>query len=86
MDRIEIREVRIRLSVETKLSDKVEKYGLRRLGHVERMAKRICDAEVTRRRGRGRHIRVWMDGVKNSLRGRGLTFEQARVTASDRVE
>ena len=54
MDRIEIREVRIRLSVETKLSDKVEKYGLRWFGNADgmgedRMLKRIYDAEVTGR-------------------------------------
>ena len=47
---------------------------------VERMAKRIYDAEVIGRRGRGRPTRVWIDGVKDFFRGRGLTLEQARVS------
>ena len=37
-------------------------------------------------RGRGSPTRVWMDGVNDSLRGRGLTSEQPRVTVRDRVE
>ena len=46
----------------------------------EKMAKRIYDAEVI-----GRRTRVWMDGVKGSLRGRGLILEQAKVTVHDRM-
>ena len=68
------------------MSDMAGRVGncvLRWFGHVERMdgermAKRIYDSGVEGRRGRGRPIMGWMEGVKTALRNRGLTLEQAR--------
>ena len=65
-DRIEKGEIR-RVGLQTKLSDRVEKYGLRWFGHVEgiggeRMAKFIHDADT---RPKETNYRVWMDGVKD---------------------
>ena len=44
------------------------------------MAKRIYDAEVAGRRGRGRQTRVWMDGVKESLIYTKLVWEGGEGT------
>ena len=51
------------------ISDLVERFGLRWFGHEERMGeermtKRIHDAEVIWRGGRGRPTRVCMNGGK----------------------
>ena len=29
---------------------------------------------------------IWMDGIREAVTNRGLTFEQARVTVHDRAE
>ena len=50
----------------------------------ERMAKRIYDSGVEGKRGRGRPIMGWMEGVKTALRNRGLTLEQAREYVHER--
>ena len=50
------------------------------------IGKRIYDAEVIVRRGSGIPTSVWMELMKNSLRGRGLTIDQARATVHDRTE
>ena len=39
---------------------------------------------VEGRRGRGRPIMGWMEGVKSALRNTGLTLEQAREDVHDR--
>ena len=59
---------------------------LRWFGHVERMddermAKRVYDSGVLGRRGRGRPMRVLMDGLMETVTNRGMTLEQARETA-----
>ena len=50
------------------------------------MATKMYDTEVIGRRGKWRPTRVWMDEVKDSLRGRSLTFVPARMTLHDRME
>ena len=90
-DRIRNEEIRRRVGVESDLVGRVGRCVLRWFGHIERMdegrvAKRVYESGVDGRRGRGRPNRVWMDGVKEALNGRGLTLEQARVTVHDRAE
>ena len=91
IDRIRNEEIRRSVRVQNKLSGRVENCVLRWFGHDERMddegmAKRVYDSGVQGIRGRGRPARVWMDGVKEAVINRWLTFEQARVTVHDRAE
>ena len=68
------------------MAEWAEKCVLRWFGHVERMddermAKRVYDSGVLGRRGRGRPMRVLMDGLMETVTNRGMTLEQARETA-----
>ena len=83
-------EIRRTVGVLSDLSGRMEKCALRWFGHVERMdgarmAKRIYDSGVEWRRGRGRPIMGWMEGVKTAVRNRGLTSEQAREFVQERT-
>ena len=50
------------------------------------MTKRVMNSEAEGTRPRGRPKLEWRDGVTSSLRARGLSVEEARVKALDRVE
>ena len=50
----------------------------------ERMVKKVFKSEVNCRRNRGRPKRSWMDGVKEALRKREMSVEEARMIVGDR--
>ena len=88
MDRIRNVVIREEVGVMRDLAGRMESCVLRWFSHVERMdgermAKRIYDSGVEGRRGRGRPIMGWMEGVILALRNRALTLEQAREIVHD---
>ena len=90
-DRLRNEEIRRRTGVLLELSKRAEQRGLRWFGHVERMeedrmVKRITGSRTRGVRRVGRPRMSWGEGIRNSLRGRGMTEEQARVRALDRRE
>ena len=79
--------MRRRAGVETELASRADQRVLRWFGHVERMdeyrmARRVTETEVRRRRPR----LGWIDGVKVALGNRGMMVEAARQCAKDRKE
>ena len=90
-DRLRNEEIRRRSGVLLELSKRAEQRGLRWFGHVERMDEGRMVKRITRSRargvvGRGRPRRGWGEGVRNSLRERGLTVEEGKERARDRKE
>ena len=90
-DRLRNEEIRRRSGVLLELSKRAEQRGLRWFGHVERMdegrmVKRITGSGVRGVGGRGRPRMGWGEGVRKSLRERGLSVEEGRVRARDRKE
>lgn len=88
-DRLRNEEVRRRTGVYRELGAKVEQMGLKWFGHMERMeegrlTKQVMKAEVEGRRPRGRPRLGWNETVKMSLSARGVSMEEARVSAQDR--
>src|SRR5687768_17529911 len=64
---------------------------LRWWGHVQRMGEdrlpqQLLNSRVKRKRGRGRPRRRWEDAVENDLDIRGLSWDEAREMAGDRVK
>ena len=58
---------------------------LERMGE-ERLVKRLYGSNVEGRRGRGRPRRVWIDGVEEIIREKGLDIRDARELTRDRGE
>ena len=90
-DRIRNEEIRRRTGVLLELSKRAEQKGLRWFGHVERMdegrmVKRITGSRTRGVRKRGKPRMTWGEGIRNSLRERGVEVEQGRVIARDRRE
>ena len=84
MDRVRNEEMRRRAVIEMELASRAVQRVLRWFGHVERMARRVLMAEVSRGRVRGRPRLGWMDGVKVALGNGGMTVKVARQCAKDR--
>ena len=51
----------------------------------ERMVKRVMNSSMSGRRPRGRPKFAWLNGVKRAVNARGMSIEDARVCATDRV-
>ena len=73
------------------LSKRAEQKGLRWFGHVERMeegrtVKRITGSRARGVRKVGRPRMTWEEGIRNSLKERGMEEEQGRIIARDRRE
>ncbi|KAK3869735.1 hypothetical protein Pcinc_024963 [Petrolisthes cinctipes] len=88
MDRVRDEKVRRRTGVVRELAGQSV---LRWFGHVERMeenrmVKRIGGSDLGGVRRRGRPQRRWMDTVKGTLSGRGVSVVQGRVIAHDTNE
>ena len=91
MDRVRNEEVRMRAGIEMELASRADQRVLRWFGHVGRMdeyrmARRVLMAEDSGGRVRERPRLGWMDGVKVTLRNRGMTVEATRQCAKDRKE
>ena len=89
-DRLRNEEVRERTGVTMELPNRVDRNVLRWFGHVERMEdgrllKRVVNARVDGRGGRGRPRYGWIDGVKKALNGR-MDVSEARECARNRNE
>lgn len=82
-----IRNERIRGTVKvTEVSRKVQERRLQWYGHVMRreedyVGRRVMEMEVQGRRSRGRPKRRWIDGVRDDLREKGLTGDEAQDRA-----
>jgi len=90
MDRVRNELVRERTGVMNDLAGRVDRCVLRWFGHVERMneermVKRVMNSSMSGRRPRGRPKFAWMNGVKRAVNARGMSIEDARVCATDRV-
>ena len=89
-DKIRNEEVRRRTSME-KLEDMLKKTRLRWLGHLhrsgeERTLKQALDwTPLGWRRGRGRPRKTWRSTVTQDLEGGGMTWEDAKMAAEDRI-
>lgn len=73
------------------MGERVQQGVLRWYGHLERMdndrlVNRIYRSKIHGVRGRGRPWKRWMDGVKEALDSRGMSFEQSAVCVRDRVQ
>ena len=87
-DRLRNEEIRRRTGVLLELSKRAEQKGLRWFGHVERMdegrtVKRITGSRARGVRKVGRPRMTWGEGIRNSLKGRGVEEEQGRIIARD---
>ena len=83
MGRVRNEKVRRRAGIERELASRADQRVLRWFGHVERMdeycmSRRVLMEYVSGRRVRGRSRLSWMDSVKATLGGRGMTVEAAR--------
>ena len=81
MDRITNERIRGTTKV-VEMSKKAQERRLQWYGHVMRreethVVRRVFDMEVPGRRGRGRPKRRWMDGIKEDLRVKGLSKDDA---------
>ena len=81
MDRITNERIRGTTKV-VEMSKKVQERRLQWYGHVMRreethVVRRVFEMEVPGRRGRGRPKRRWMDGIKEDLRVKGLSEDDA---------
>ena len=90
-DRVENVEVRRRVGVDRSMAVRAEERVLSWFGHMERMSgerltKRVYESEVGGARRRGRPPKGWMNGVKDALKERGRTVENARVVCQNRSE
>ena len=75
--------VRERAGVSAKLSKRVDRKVLKWFGHVERMGsermtKRVYMSEVEGKRGRGRPLFKWRDGLRRACAEREMGLEEAR--------
>ena len=90
-DRLRNEEVRERVGVPEKMSNRVDRKVLKWFGHVERMGgerltKRVYMSEVEGVRGRGRPYFRFIDGVRKACADRNLGLEEARGMCRDRDE
>ena len=73
------------------LSKRAEQKGLRWFGHVERLeegrtVKRITGSRTRGVRKRGRPRMTCGEGIRNSLKEKGVEEEQGRIITRDRRE
>ena len=91
LDKVRNEIVRRRAGVREDMAARVDKSVLRWFGHLERMdenrlVRKIWKSEVDGKCVRGRPNMRWMDGVKRALYDRGISVEEARVSALKRNE
>ena len=90
-DRLTNDRIRERTGVDSKLSYRAEQRGLRWYGHMERMndrrmTKRVMNSKAEGVTTRGRPKMGWKEGIRNSLHARGISMEESRVKALNRIE
>lgn len=88
MDRERNEVIRRRTDIRTEIICRVDRYVLRRFGHIERMddnslIKRVMRESVSGTAMRGSARCGWMDGVKSTLSKEGVSVEAASVRARD---
>jgi hypothetical protein len=89
-DRCRNATVREQLKQES-LIDGIERRKLRWYEHLVRMAedrkpRRILEARIEGKRGRGRPRKVWMDDIKEPAGRRGKTIQEAKSMAMTRKD
>ena len=88
-DRVRNEEVRKKVQVNEKLSERIDKRVLTWFGHVERMndgrmTKRVYKSEVSGTRLRGRPRLRWKDGVKRTMQSMNVSMKDAYELVHER--